>query len=496
MIGESLASLCLCVVVAAHVLDPTAGPISSTVALGAIMVLGLRVACAGAVELLTIATALPGVGGAGHCDQSNQKDIEQDPSSVEALPPLARRRRARQVVAPPDAGTVAYQPFASIPLPAGLPQRAPKLSVADKLDQTLSVFDFIPAEFHAAIRLNKQLTQGNKDVTKYFQAAIDFVDPLKSPLSTLVIVIPTGRYFVGNLTLRNGIMLRGEQLNSTMLCPVPGTKGSWLKNTGNAGKISIERIRFYGNNELGIMCGIELGSPPGQEWGDYSDLRDLEVSNLPNAVGIKLQVNVSVLYNVWTEQTHDGILNMPGGCCLMAFGCGAMAFRGTGIRLQIADYWSGTEIEAPLDGSIPVEIQGAATIDGILIGPPNSLVNGKGSHYKTLIKVDSAAAGPWGLPGGWRGGKPAHSSSGWSVSGLVVDNSGGWGSWDETITVDGKGVSPSFTNTSTLTVSESVLFGDTMLPKYVPSTNALYVDPTSKKLCFKDHAGKLTVLSS
>ena len=91
----------------------------------------------------------------------------------------------------------------------------------------------------------------------------------------------------------------------------------------------------------------------------------------------------------------------------MAFGCGAMAFNGIGIKLQLADYWcdiiisqpltnpsdllpplppscrddtvslpcarSGVEIEAPLDGSTPVEIHGAATIDGILIGPPNSV---------------------------------------------------------------------------------------------------------------------------
>jgi len=74
---------------------------------------------------------------------------------------------------------------------------------------------------------------------------------------------------------------------------------------------------------------------------------------------------------------------------------------GVGIKLQIADYWAGVEIEAPLDGSTPVEIHGSATIDGILIGPPNSLVNGKGSHYEALIKVDTDAAGPWGLPNGW-----------------------------------------------------------------------------------------------
>ena len=109
-----------------------------------------------------------------------------------------------------------------------------------------------------------------------------------------------------------------------MLCPVPGTKGSWLKNKGNAGKISISDMRLDGvtptaaSGEPGITAGIDLGTPPGQEWGTYSYLQNLEISHLPNAIGVKLQVNVSVMINVWTEQTHDGILNHNGGCNLMA----------------------------------------------------------------------------------------------------------------------------------------------------------------------------------
>ena len=37
------------------------------------------------------------------------------------------------------------------------------------------------------------------------------------------------------------------------------------------------------------------------------------------------------------------------------------------------------------------------------------------------------------------GGKPAHASNGWAVNGLVVDNSGGWGTWEHTILVNGVG---------------------------------------------------------
>lgn len=382
-----------------------------------------------------------------------------------SLPPRggapSHSTRAPPVCTPPaahiDAAAVVYRPFA--PGLAGVsPARAPS-TVADKLDTFLTILDFIPVQYHAAIRANKVLGQGNTDLTEYFQRAIDFTDYLKTPQtggSLIVVHVPYGRYYVSNLVLHDSMMLKGEHLHSTMLCPMPGTKGSWIKNTGNAGKISIMDIRFDGNNEPLITAALDLGTTGGgnAEWGTYSYMQNIEVSSFPNAIGIKLAVNVSVLYNCWTEGTHDGIWNDDGGCCLMAFGCGVMAFPGVGIKLQIADYWSGVEVEAPLDGSTPVEIHGAATIDGILIGPPNSLVNGKASHYKSLIKVDADAAGPWAP--GWHGGKPARSSGGWAVNGLVVDNSGGFGSWDNTITVNGKGIDPSFSNTSSQTISSCV----------------------------------------
>ena len=219
------------------------------------------------------------------------------------------RRVSAGGTGPVDAAAVTYRPLATTPLPTSLPPRAQQ-TVADKLDTSfLSVLDFIPKQLHASIRLNKRWGSGATDVTKYFQVAIDFVNnsAIDSAIDFVdpVINIPAGCYFVGNLVLRDGIKLRGEHLNNTMLVPVPGTKGSWLKNVGNAAKITLERIRFYGHNEPGITAGIDFGSLQngGCEWGTYCDMRDLEISHLPNAIGLKLQANVGVLYNVWTEQT-------------------------------------------------------------------------------------------------------------------------------------------------------------------------------------------------
>ena len=89
------------------------------------------------------------------------------------------------------------------------------------------------------------------------------------------------------------------------------------------------------------------------------------------------------------------------------------------------------------------------------------------------------------------GGKPPAQScsSGWAVNGLVVDNSSGFGSWDNVITVNGIGVPPAFSNTSTQTISECLHFGNTMVEKAVPPPSSMYVDPKTKKLCYKDAAG-------
>lgn len=483
-VSEAAASLGLLTVVAAWVIDGPSGPVERPVALVAFGVLCVRLLAAALV------------------------DLTRTPDATNAPDQLLSQAKYDKGLAQTTAREVAYMPFAGTPLPPATKVPTPvQISVADKLDTTLCVFDFIPMQYHAAIRLNKHIDVGNVDVTKWFQAAIDFVGqnggPGQSPMSSLVIDIPAGRFYVSNLKLAHGITLRGQAIQSTMLCPVPGTTGSWLKNyttgppsgRGNAGKISIERMRLGGGGEKGITVGIDLEGGDGG-WGDYSDLRDIQLSGLPNATGIRLQTNVSVMYNVWTEQTHHGILNIdesPGSSCLFAFGCGAMAFTGVGITLQNGDYWCGVEIEAPLDGSTPVEIYGSATINGIMIGLPNS---GR-CHYKTLIKVDSSPSQPWGLPGGWHGGPGGGSnpgvraSHGWCVSGLDIDNTSARSSntWENIITVDGKAVDPSWCNTSSLTVMDSLRFGQTTSSQLISQPNSLCVDPTTKKLCFTDSQG-------
>ena len=74
----------------------------------------------------------------------------------------------------------------------------------------------------------------------------------------------------------------------------------------------------------------------------------------------------------------------------MAFGCGAMAFQGVGIKLQIADYWSGVEIEAPLDGSTPVEIQASPII--YILAPLNPPRTARRPQEKDAAEAAKRAA--------------------------------------------------------------------------------------------------------
>jgi hypothetical protein len=267
---------------------------------------------------------------------------------------------------PPDASNVTYSPFrGSTIVPGGAPL-PPTRDVADKLDDTVSVLDFVPKALHAAIRSGAHLNQGNQDITRYVQAALDFVgcnttNPRVGPIATRSsgsVYFPGGLYFISNLRVNASMKIRGEFLDNTTLMAVPGTTGPMIQDKGDAAKITIQDLMIHGGNEPGVTAGIQLGcftgQPGGSPWGTYAYLTNIESRNIPKGCGIRLKVNVCTMYNVWTAGTADGILNLDGGVALFAYGCGAAGFTGTGILLQQSDYWSGVEIEAPAQGATPV----------------------------------------------------------------------------------------------------------------------------------------------
>ena len=105
-------------------------------------------------------------------------------------------------------------------MPDGAPSPLTR-DVADKLDDFVSVLDFIPKSQHSAIRDGLHLDQGNQDVTKYVQAALDFVGcnttkPRIGPIATRSpgsIHFPGGLYFVSNLHVNASMKICGEFLD-------------------------------------------------------------------------------------------------------------------------------------------------------------------------------------------------------------------------------------------------------------------------------------------
>eukprot|EP01050_Picozoa_sp_SAG11_P008099 SAG11_NODE_697_length_7684_cov_8.250231_5_plen_189_part_00 len=160
--GEVVACVGLCVVVGVWLLDEK--NVERPVALGAFCVLCVRLLAAAARDLM----ALPMT---KQQQQMLKGDIE------ERLAPAKRRRNRTCMPSDSvDATSVTYTPYANVPMPSGtkVPPAA-QITVADRLDMALNVMDFIPLMYHAGILLNRQLGSGNVDVTKYVQAAIDFV---------------------------------------------------------------------------------------------------------------------------------------------------------------------------------------------------------------------------------------------------------------------------------------------------------------------------------
>ena len=210
---------------------------------------------------------------------------------------------------PTAADAVSYAPFrGTTVVPGGAPLPGPR-SVADKLDDFVSVLDFIPSNLHAAIRSNQHLKQGNEDITQYVQAALDFVGvnvtkPRVGPIASRsagTLHFPGGLYYISNLRINASVKLQGGYLNNTTLYAVPGTKGPMLQDKGDAAKITIQDLEIDGGQEPGVTAGIQMGcftgKPGGSPWGTYAYLQNIMSRGIPNGCGIRLKVNVSTLYN-------------------------------------------------------------------------------------------------------------------------------------------------------------------------------------------------------
>ena len=191
---------------------------------------------------------------------------------------------------------------------------------------------------------------------------------LISGTSILPVKLQSGTYVVGNVVLPAASQLYGAGKWITALKCKASTAGYWITDNGNANKIILDGIGFYGNSETGVTVGIRLGrgaNPHGTEGA----IRNVHVRDLPNATGIDVLSNVSVYDNINVWSCQNGFyVDGPHATCsnMVAYAC-----TGTSAKLNLVTM-QGLEIEAPATGSLPLDMTGNCTIDGLTMSLANS----------------------------------------------------------------------------------------------------------------------------
>ena len=191
---------------------------------------------------------------------------------------------------------------------------------------------------------------------------------LISGASILPVRLQSGTYVVGNVVLPAASQVYGAGKWITALKCKASTAGYWITDNGNANKIILDGIGFYGNSEAGVTVGIRLGrgaNPHGTEGA----IRNVHVRDLPNATGFDVLSNVSVYENINVWSCQNGVyIDGPHATCsnIVSYAC-----TGTSAKLNLVTM-QGLEIEAPATGSLPLDMTGNCTIDGLTISLANS----------------------------------------------------------------------------------------------------------------------------
>lgn len=124
---------------------------------------------------------------------------------------------------------------------------------SDKLIEVISVLDFIPESYHAAIRSRTSTV----DVAAYVQNAIDYIDSTaNAPFYGGQLYFPRGKYVLGStLSLCRGLNLVGEGRIATCLC--------WTQPGSN----------------FATGSGLRMTSPLNSSTGVYLTIRDISLLN-------------------------------------------------------------------------------------------------------------------------------------------------------------------------------------------------------------------------
>lgn len=256
-------------------------------------------------------------------------------------------------------------------------------TVQGKLRESLSVLDFIPVEYHDAIRGGTS----TQNVATYIQAALDYQDT--SVAGSFELLFPDGTYCVSGsgtriLEIQNGTKITGQSLEGTQIKVLSGSTATYLlEDNGNAAKIEIYNITFSGNDNTALTVGIRLGVRSIQ-FGTYGCLDNVSVRDMPNATAYELDCNIVACGKLYCLSVANGLVSNSGGSGLFVEAFYPTDWSGVGATLALADYIGYMEAEAPAsDDAIALYFERGGSIFSFY------LAIGAGRQMKTPIKINT-----------------------------------------------------------------------------------------------------------
>lgn len=200
------------------------------------------------------------------------------------------------------------------------------------------------------------------DDTAAIQAAIDTLAPLAA--DGLSIYFPAGRYIISNITIPAETYLYGAGANMTEFVGVTGSTGYMLTDQGNAAKIELKDIGFFGQSQ-NYSALIRLGYGSTQLGSEGTVLSDLQFRDAPNGVGLDINGNVAVIRNCGGGNLDIGIRALGDGNVFDQ--CSVTSFQTYGVYASDSS-WTQLEIEAPnVSGSIPFYFLRTVKIFGCVV---------------------------------------------------------------------------------------------------------------------------------
>lgn len=254
-------------------------------------------------------------------------------------------------------------------------------TIHDKFLDTPSLFDFMTAEQIADVRAGTHAV----DCTAAIQAAIDWANTNSKALRAYA-----GGYLCGQITTYPTTTIIGDGRQRTNFWCKSGTTGKWWSDRANgAQKLCLFGMAFYGQNETDLTHIAEFGDT-GEVYGTEGVLRDLWLRDAPNAHALLLNANVGVFCQITTQTTKYGI--EVKGASNHGSDLICVDTTETGIILS-SGHFHRIEVEAPADGSLPVDLHREAHVNGLTV----ALATGRNVPH--VVNIDAAVGDEWSVTG-------------------------------------------------------------------------------------------------